>query len=78
MAFSRSSDGGPKQYVQDLLASQKDVLIKVLKESNGVIYICGATKMGQEVQTLLKETLTPEYFKQMQLEKRILVELWSS
>jgi len=54
------------------------VLIKVLKESNGVIYICGATKMGQEVQTLLKETLTQEYFKQMQLEKRILVELWSS
>jgi len=66
LAFSRSSDGSQKQYVQDLLANQKDVLIKVLRESNGVIYICGATNMGQEVQNLLKDTLTAEYFKQMQ------------
>jgi len=41
------------------------MLLKLLKESNGVVYICGATKMGQEVQNLLKETLSVEYFKQM-------------
>ena len=42
------------------------------------MYICGATKMGHDVQNLLKKVLGEEEFKKMQQDKRVIVELWSS
>ena len=32
LAFSKPSDASPKQYVQDILVTQKDKLLKLLKE----------------------------------------------
>jgi len=42
------------------------------------MFVCGATKMGKDVETLLKELLGADYVKQMQTDKRYKVELWSS
>lgn len=77
-AFSRSKDGSPKQYVQDLLRKDKSTIERLLRDEQGSLYLCGATKMGQDVQSLVKEVLGEVYYKQMEQEKRIIVELWSS
>ena len=82
LAFSRpdttKEPEAKKQYVQHLLEEKIDEVLRLLKEENGTFYICGATKMGNEVQALLKEKLGQDYFKSMQTDKRLLVELWSS
>ena len=79
MAFSRPTEAGEKkQYVQDVLAENKEQLLEFIREKNGYFYICGATKMGADVQALLKETLGEEEFAKLQQEKRLCVELWSS
>lgn len=45
--------------------------------TGGYIYLCGSTKMGQDVQTLLKELLGgEEQFKKLEKEKRLIKELW--
>ena len=76
LAFSREKES--KLYVQDLLAQQPELVIRLLKAEQGCLYICGTTKMGQDVQTQVKAIVGEEYFKQMQTDKRIVVELWSS
>lgn len=78
LAFSRPADGSKKQYVQHLLESQTETIERLLRKENGSLYICGSTKMGQLVQQLIRQTLGDDYFKQMQAEKRVIVELWSS
>jgi len=45
------------------LATKQELIEKLVKQGNGVIYICGATKMGADVQTLLKQTLGLDYYK---------------
>ena len=37
-----------KEYVQDILRRHKDKLLPLI-QSDAVIYICGNTKMGQDV-----------------------------
>lgn len=43
LAFSREE---PKQYVQDLLAQHKSLIMNILVQQKGYFYICGSTKMG--------------------------------
>lgn len=74
LAFSREE---PKQYVQDLLAKHKSLITQTLIDQKGYFYICGSTKMGADVQALLKETLGAD-FDNVNNEDRLLVELWSS
>lgn len=76
IALSREADQ-PKQYVQDLLAQHKQLVIDAVVKQNGYVYICGSTTMGSDVQKLLKETLGADFDK-MNDDKRLLVELWAS
>jgi sulfite reductase alpha subunit-like flavoprotein len=54
------------ELIKDLLSTEK----------KGHIYICGSTKMGQDVQALLKELFGEEGFKALDKEKRLIKELW--
>lgn len=78
LAFSRSADGSPKQYVQDVLKNDTDLIERLLKTENGCLYVCGATKMGADVQALVRSVVGEDYYKEMEKNKRIIVELWSS
>ena len=79
VAISRPSEAGAvKQYVQDLLEKNQDLIKKTLQEQNGEFFICGATKMGKAVEDLLKKILGVPGFKALQTQKRYKVELWSS
>ena len=57
LAFSRPQDGSPKNYVQDVLATQTELIVRIFKEEKGCLYICGATKMGADVKTLITKVL---------------------
>ena len=52
MALSRDPKDG--RYVQDLLLEQKELIVKVLS-NGGVIMICGAIAMQNQVLDLLEE-----------------------
>ena len=79
LAFSRPQEAGAvKQYVQDVLREQAETVKDILVKQNGQIFVCGATRMGKDVENLLKELLGADYVKQMQTEKRYKVELWSA
>ena len=79
VAVSRPSEAGAvKQYVQDQLRENKDMFKTLLTEQNGEFFICGATKMGKDVETLLREILGPQGLKSLQTQKRYKVGLWSS
>ena len=79
VAHSRpKEDGAKKQYVQDILKGHQDMVKKYLLEEGGHFFVCGATKMGKDVETLIKEMVGEEEFKKLQNEKRYKVELWSS
>lgn len=74
LALSREP-GQKKTYVQDAMREQKDWIRDQL--SNGAhLYICGSTKMGQDVQALLKEVLGEDGFKALEKQKRLIKELW--
>jgi len=53
-AFSRQKDG-PKQYVQDRLRDEADVVAQLLKDPKGHIYICGLKAMEQGVEEALSD-----------------------
>ena len=79
VAISRPTEGGAvKQYVQDQLKENKDLIKQILTEQNGEFFVCGATKMGKDVDSLLREILGPQGLKSLQTQKRYKVELWSS
>lgn len=65
LAFSRPKDGSEKQYVQDVLGKKADLIERLLRTENGCLYICGATKMGADVQNLVKTTLGADYFEEL-------------
>ena len=46
------------------------------EEKKGHIYLCGSTKMGQDVQVLIKELVGEESFKKLEKDKRLIKELW--
>lgn len=76
LALSRE-DPMKKHYVQDLMRIESDLLKEMLsQEKKGHLYICGSTKMGSDVQALLKELLGEEGFKALEKEKRLIKELW--
>lgn len=74
-AFSRE-EGQPRVYVQDLLRERKELIVDVLMNRKGNFYICGNTKMGMDVQNLLKEFIGHEVYTQVEKDKRIIKELW--
>ena len=79
LAFSRAlEEGAVKTYVQNLLEQHGDMLREVVVDKAGCFYVCGATNMGKAVELILKEAIGEDAFKQMQKEKRYMVELWSS
>ena len=64
VAISRpTEEGAVKQYVQNLLEKNTDLIKKTLQEQNGEFFICGATKMGKAVEDLLKKILGVPGFK---------------
>ena len=73
LAFSREEN---KEYVQDLMRRESAMIRQVIVEDKGHIYLCGSTKMGQDVQALLKEILGDDGFKIIEKEKRLIKELW--
>ena len=50
--------------------------MKVINEDNGNVYLCGNTKMGLDVQGVLKDFLGEEPYKNFEKEKRLVKELW--
>ena len=58
------------------MKQQIEFIKDLLLNKNGHIYICGSTKMGGDVQNLLKEALSEEGFKALEKEKRLIKELW--
>ena len=79
VAFSRPEEAGAvKQYVQDILGEHTGLIRHILAEQKGQFFVCGATTMGKAVESLVKETLGEEAFKEVQKEKRYKVELWSA
>ena len=75
MAFSRDNPN-TRTYVQDLMQERKDLVVRVLQQEEGCLFICGNTKMGLDVQNLLKEFIGEEAFKTLEKEKRLVKELW--
>ncbi len=53
-AFSRHGDE-PKQYVQDKLREQADLVGNLLQDPNGYVYICGLKAMEQGVEEAFKD-----------------------
>ena len=75
VAFSRD-DPTRKIYVQDLMRQQRELIVKVILEQKGSLFLCGNSKMGLDVQHLLKEFIGEEEFKNLDKEKRLIKELW--
>lgn len=48
IAFSRDNPN-TKIYVQDLMQQKKELIISIVQEHKGHIYMCGNTKMGLDV-----------------------------
>jgi sulfite reductase alpha subunit-like flavoprotein len=48
IAFSRD-DPSNRIYVQDLMRQQKELIIRIVFEQRGYLYLCGNTKMGLDV-----------------------------
>lgn len=79
VAISRpTEEGAKKQYVQDILKTHGDMIKKYLLEQGGHFFVCGATNMGKDVETVVKELCGEEEYKKLQAEKRYKAELWSS
>ena len=79
VALSRpKEDGAKKQYVQDILRGHQDLVKTYMLEKGGHFFVCGATKMGKDVEALVREIVGEDEFKKLQAEKRYKVELWSS
>jgi len=74
IAFSR--EGKEKVYVQDLLRQRRQLVEEVIREKGGHFYICGNTKMGHDVQQVLKDFLGEEFVKELERDKKLIKELW--
>ena len=53
-------------------------MLETLVTNKGVLYVCGNTAMGKNVEHYIKQALGEEEFEKLHKEKRFLVELWSS
>lgn len=77
IALSREKDQ-PKQYVQTILEKHEKDVLETLVTNKGVLYVCGNTAMGKNVEHYIKQALGEEEFEKLHKEKRFIVELWSS
>merc|ERR1711920_372319 len=89
-AFSR--DQAHKVYVQHLLKENKTEVFDKVLDKGGHVYVCGATSMGHDVHSTLKdivkdsvsasagmeEEVATNYVKELQSSKRYIQELWSA
>ena len=80
-AFSRETEN--KIYVQDLLAKDKDSILKAIQEEDLHLFMCGAMNMGKNVQKLIEDWLGEgdlakgqEKWKELEKSKRFVKELW--
>jgi NADPH-ferrihemoprotein reductase len=78
VAFSRETS--KKVYVQHLISQEGSSLHDLIVDKKANIYVCGATKMGSDVQHAFNEILKkdPSFVKKMQSEHRYIQELWQS
>lgn len=75
IAFSRDNPN-TKIYVQDLMQQKKELIVQIVMEQKGHIYMCGNTRMGFDVQNLLKTFIGEEGLQALEKEKRFIKELW--
>jgi benzoyl-CoA 2,3-epoxidase subunit A len=54
LAFSRVPDR-PKQYVQDLIRGRADAVVRMLRDDDAYIYVCGVKDMEQGVEAAFRE-----------------------
>jgi len=84
VAFSREQE--KRIYVQQLIAQEKEELLKLIFQKNATIYLCGSTEMGKQVMKEFSK-LAAAHFKcnliqsaikieEMEKQKRIIKELW--
>jgi sulfite reductase alpha subunit-like flavoprotein len=76
-AFSRPDAESEKRYVQDRIREQAS-MIKMAIEKDGMVFICGATNMGNAVLEALGETLEGGMatVETMRKEHKIVAEMW--
>ena len=73
-AFSRDSD--TKEYVQNRILSEKDVIIDFINNKNSNIFICGGVHMGSDVMKSIESIIGINKVKQIENDKRLFKELW--
>lgn len=86
LAFSR--EGASKVYVQHLIAAQGEAMWSLLRDRGAHVYVCGATKMGTDVQRAFEEVALKHgklsasaagaFLVDLKAKKRYIQELWTS
>lgn len=56
VAISRQQ---PKQYVQDLLKEDANLVVSLMRNHNAIFYVAGNSKLPEEIRTTLAEMFTP-------------------
>jgi sulfite reductase alpha subunit-like flavoprotein len=76
-AFSRPDDSSDKKYVQDMIREQTSS-VKMALESEGSVFICGSTAMGNAVLEALADCCNngKETVDQLRRDGRIVAEFW--
>jgi len=84
-AFSRM--GSRKNYVQNRIFAEKELICELITEQNAVIYICGDVRMSQDVEDAIKQVLqskgmsileSSRYVENLMKTKRYLVDVFGN
>lgn len=72
--------------MQDLIAQQKELVLRIINSEIGRVYLCGNSAMSKSVQAALRKIIAEdksitdkqaeEAFFKLQEEKRICIEAW--
>jgi len=77
IGYSRE-EGMDKKYVQDILPDKKEVIVDLLKNKNGVVFVCGSLALKRGVtmalEKIFKEAGDEEYVQKMIKEGRVAFE----
>lgn len=77
LAFSRVPDNS--SYIQSRLIEKKEMIIDLIIQKHGIIYICGdAKKVGKSVYQTMIEILSLDLVKKLKKEERYNEDTWSS
>lgn len=78
VTFSRETAN--KVYVQHLISQEASALRALILDKKASIYVCGATRMGSDVQHAFSEILKEDssFVKKMQSDHKYVQELWQS